>query len=343
MVRRSSFSGKIKPDRQRTPPATPNIQEVDSILFPFPIKTNPQNKNMIDFVVPMHPPLPPPDLSCEYPLMQKPTENPLLVAQREYLNEALPSPTSTSKQRVHGSLLLGPCSNDRIFASSLSNPLSRPAYSDQQFAYPPTPTKPRVAKGLPTMRKPSLSLQPKKAAAAHLPPKKKMMMTMQKTKKIVRFSKRIHTRAFKKERTLTDDIKRQMWFSRRDFAEMDQESIKTLEAYDRVRGDLVRLNPDEYCLRGLELKVHPHINRLRRLRAHITVKAVLDTQAYQRRQTRPMITAGGALPLPPSQEDKEEQLSRVSQLYTQKARYRARELGLIDAVDSGAPPPVVRL
>ncbi|CAB9524111.1 expressed unknown protein [Seminavis robusta] len=140
-----------------------------------------------------------------------------------------------------------------------------------------------------------------------------------KPKKSVRFSKVQKTRILKK-RNLTPQDRERMWYQMADYAAIDQDSIKNLKALEQVDGDLARLNHDEYCIRGLEMKTSPHINRLRRLRAKISVRAVLDTQNHNRKMLR--------------RQNADEALAAVSQHYTTKAQSRARELGVIDAMET---------
>ena len=119
---------------------------------------------------------------------------------------------------------------------------------------------------------------------------------------------------------MTEEQRQQLWYQSRDYAAIDKESNENLRACQGVNGDLARLQRDHYCLRGLEMKTSPHINRLRRLRANITVRAVLDTQNHCRKMSKGAASA--------------ESLAAVSQQYTQQAKNRARELGLIDSIEA---------
>ena len=135
----------------------------------------------------------------------------------------------------------------------------------------------------------------------------------------VRFSRVIKTRALKKERYPLPNPT-SMWYQNREYMEIDQESMKNIRALHVVRGDLTQLPASDYCLRGLEMKSSPHIHRLRRLRASITVRAVLDQQNYQRRLGLTDLVG--------------ESVARVSRQYTQQAQLRARELGVIDSIEA---------
>lgn len=171
-------------------------------------------------------------------------------------------------------------------------------------------------------QKVSLARGPKAMAKASYRQQMCLLSSLAETsttvKKSVRFSKVQKTR-FLKKRTLTDEDRHQLWYQRRDYAEIDQDSVKNLQALEHVDGDLARLNHDQYCVRGLEIKTSPHINRLRRLRAAITVRAVLDAQAFHKSQG---VT------------NHAESLAAVSMQYTTKAQARARELGSIDSFEA---------
>lgn len=144
------------------------------------------------------------------------------------------------------------------------------------------------------------------------------------TKRSVRFSRVTKTRTMRKQRTcLTQEDKGRMWFQPREYAEMELDSLKNIKAFHQTNGDLAQLynRGDDYCLRGLEMKTSPHINRLRRLRANMTVRAVLDQQAHQKRQQQQTTPS-------------DESLAMVSRRFTQQAQNRARELGLIDSIEA---------
>lgn len=168
-------------------------------------------------------------------------------------------------------------------------------------------------------RRVHIAAEPEAIKIAPLKAKK----TLIKPKRTIRFSRVIKSRTLKKERTnLTPATHQAMWYSNREYAEIDQESRKNVQAFQQVQGDLARLPASDYCLRGLEMKTSPHIHRLRRLRAAITVRAILDQQDYQRR----MVGRGSDLV--------GESMAMVSRRYSQQAQNRARELGLIDSIEA---------
>jgi hypothetical protein len=144
-----------------------------------------------------------------------------------------------------------------------------------------------------------------------------------KKKHSVRFSKLCKVRTLQLERSrLSPEAHHAMWYSQREYAEMEQDCYKNLHAFHHVHGDIARLPASEYCVRGLEMKTSPHINRLRRLRASITVRAILDQQDYLRRKVGKGCDLVG------------ESMAMASRRYTQRAQIRARELGLIDAIEA---------
>jgi hypothetical protein len=171
-------------------------------------------------------------------------------------------------------------------------------------------------------QKVSLARGPKAMAKASYRQQMSLLSSLTETstnvKKKVHFAKVQRTRILKK-RTITDEDRHQLWYQRRDYAEIDQDSVKNLQALQQVDGDLVRLNHDQYCVRGLEIKTSPHIHRLRRLRAAITIRAVLDAQAFHRNQG---VT------------NHVESLAAVYMQYTVKAQTRAQELGSIDSFEA---------
>lgn len=147
--------------------------------------------------------------------------------------------------------------------------------------------------------------------------------------KSVRFSPKSNTiHTLPQERTsMTVLEQQQAWYQSQDYAAVHADALKNLRALQCVSGDLIKLQENSgYCMRGLEMKTSPHINRLRRLRLSITVRAVLDSQKHYRsmRMRR--------------KEDKvasmEYSLAAVYDRYTQKAKNRARELGLIDSIEA---------
>jgi hypothetical protein len=212
------------------------------------------------------------------------------------------------------------CKGDMIclkLQRSLSLPLKKRPYCAAEplsvtYMCIAAPQKVSVARGPKAMAKVSYRQQ---MSSSLLSPLKTTSTTV---KKSVRFANVQKTR-FLKKCTLTDEYRHQLWYQRRDYAEIDQDCAKTLQALQQVDGDLVRLNHDEYCVRGLEMKTSPHIHRLRRLRGAITVRAVLDAQAFHKYQ--------GVI-------DQVESLAAVSLKYTTNAQTRARELGVIDSFEA---------
>ena len=165
----------------------------------------------------------------------------------------------------------------------------------------------------------TIKISPLKVLAA-----KKATLVKPTKKNSVRFSKVIKSRALKKERTtdLTPEARQAMWYNNREYAAIDQDSLRNIQALQQVRGELACLPATTYCMRGLEMKASPHIHRLRRLRAAITVRAVLDQQAYQRRMLGNGCDLVG------------ESMAMLSRRYTLCAQIRARELGLIDSLEA---------
>lgn len=146
-----------------------------------------------------------------------------------------------------------------------------------------------------------------------------------KRKKGVRFcTKKDTTRTLPQERSsLTKEQQHQMWYQPQDYKAIDQECHQTVRALASVHGDLASLPCDEFCIRGLEMKASPQINRLRRLRLSISSKAVLGMQEYCRKASTSSNRVVSV-----------ESLAAVSWQYTQRAKIRAKELGLIDSIEA---------
>lgn len=161
-----------------------------------------------------------------------------------------------------------------------------------------------------------LHLKLRKHAAKVPPVGKKPLRKRQLKRKAVRFSGTNQSNIVQRNYNDADD-KRRIWYQASDYAEVDQDNLKNIHALAAVQGDLVRLDPEEYCLRGLEMKTSQHINQLRRLRSRLSIRAVLDQQRIHR--TMRIVDPGS--------------LRDISQRFTEQARIRAIELGTFDSID----------
>lgn len=72
------------------------------------------------------------------------------------------------------------------------------------------------------------------------------------------------------------------WYKAKDYANFSRETKQTLDAVDRVRCDLSALNPDMYCIQGLESQLTRQQSVERKLHLTRSKRAILEHQQYQR-------------------------------------------------------------
>jgi hypothetical protein len=111
-----------------------------------------------------------------------------------------------------------------------------------------------------------------------------------------------------------------IWYQREDFTCFRQERLQTMKALQMAQGETSSLDPDKYCLRGLEetvVSMSPYARERRRQQTSI-VRMVLEAQTEQRQK-------GVYDP---------ENIKMLSMVLSKVARDRAVEIGRLDASSS---------
>jgi hypothetical protein len=99
------------------------------------------------------------------------------------------------------------------------------------------------------------------------------------TKKSVRIAENHNTVLF---RHVLDSELKQAWYQSKDYNDFQRDSRGTLDAFHMAQGQLCRLDPQYYCLRGLEAHVSAGVLEQRQSRIRTNVQVVLDQQQFQR-------------------------------------------------------------
>ena len=132
-----------------------------------------------------------------------------------------------------------------------------------------------------------------------------------KTRKAVRFAENRNTVLF---RHVIESELKQSWYQPNDYGGFKKESKSTVEALRQAQGQLCQLDPQRYCIRGLEAHVNNQILQLRQTRIRSTVQVVLDQQRSQRMH---------------GMKD-ENMIGAVSMMFSRQSRQHALSMGALD-------------
>lgn len=101
-------------------------------------------------------------------------------------------------------------------------------------------------------------------------------------------------------------IKEPVWYQEKDFAAFELENRKTISLL--TKHELCELDPEAYCIEGLEFRISTSIRRNHRIREKLIRKTILMQQHLQKRRGN----------------DDPERLKEISQLFSKSASYRAQ-------------------
>lgn len=73
-----------------------------------------------------------------------------------------------------------------------------------------------------------------------------------------------------------------MWYKPQDYVSFEQDVRQTLAVMDQSQGNLTTLNPDQFCLQGLEHQLTRQQVITRKLHAMRLTRAILEQQHFQR-------------------------------------------------------------
>jgi hypothetical protein len=74
----------------------------------------------------------------------------------------------------------------------------------------------------------------------------------------------------------------QAWYSDCEYQSFQNDRVRTIQLLRRANGNLSALNPQEQCIRGLEMQATPEIFRFRANGIKSTIQRVLQQQQVQR-------------------------------------------------------------
>eukprot|EP00543_Licmophora_paradoxa_P007469 CAMPEP_0202450684 /NCGR_PEP_ID=MMETSP1360-20130828/9265_1 /ASSEMBLY_ACC=CAM_ASM_000848 /TAXON_ID=515479 /ORGANISM="Licmophora paradoxa, Strain CCMP2313" /LENGTH=178 /DNA_ID=CAMNT_0049069047 /DNA_START=20 /DNA_END=556 /DNA_ORIENTATION=+ len=119
----------------------------------------------------------------------------------------------------------------------------------------------------------------------------------------------------------TEEDRRNSWYQNYDFQSFKKDIYRNLIALRKVHGNIATLNPEKYCLRGLETKLCRRYSNETKAKQAAVVRMVLELQNEQK-------ASGKSNP---------EELKMFSMMCSKLSRDQAAELGVMDAKIASTP------
>ena len=115
-------------------------------------------------------------------------------------------------------------------------------------------------------------------------------------------------------RHATDGELRQSWYQSKDYEDFQKDTKNTINALKEAHGNIIFLDANEHCIRGLEAHISSDILRLRQMRIRSTVQMVLDQQKARRLHNV----------------SDPNMISAVSMIFSRQSRNMALSMGALD-------------
>ena len=119
---------------------------------------------------------------------------------------------------------------------------------------------------------------------------------------------------------ISKDELQSMWYQPRDYMKFDRERRETISAMKHVQGELACLDPEKYCLRGLEQHLSKRQSQERRMNTFRCTRVVLEQQFFLRYAGVSDMFSGQAC----------KRIQAVSEMFSGQACKRAHLRAVID-------------